>query len=200
MKNKKGIIIFLVFMGLVIIGGSVYFYVSHSKEPVTTQSQDVSTWKTYTEKEYGFEFKYPEHLDLYSSGYKPDWSSLRIELRGENDGKRGGEEITVDVISSGVPFVYNQEESAVYAKQSECLELRNSDTEKIVETLRPNIQKSNWSGFVDVDVNARPYFGRVFVPTKNKNAILYVSVHDVNDVEDTELGNNFFDNFVVLGK
>lgn len=60
---KKQHLIVLITVSVLLIGG-LYFVLSkksNSLSQTTQKQQDVTTWKTYQNKEYGFSIKYPSH-------------------------------------------------------------------------------------------------------------------------------------------
>ncbi|MFA5368733.1 MAG: PsbP-related protein [Candidatus Paceibacterota bacterium] len=70
-KNQKGVsnilVIGLVILALIIAGGIGYYFLSQEKESlnqnkenlIDINSADAGEWNTYTDKEHGFEIKYP---------------------------------------------------------------------------------------------------------------------------------------------
>lgn len=91
-KNQKGITHILVLLVLVIgLSAGAYYYLAQQKptEPSPTQTPtatQVEDWKTYTNREHGFEFKYPP--DLYVNHYQESpfsetWSLSTKELSQE---------------------------------------------------------------------------------------------------------------------
>ena len=208
MNTQKGFApILLILLGLIVIGGGYYFYTqNNSKENFKAQSNNVGELNIYKNQEYGFEFSYPKNLEIEKTTYKPDWSLLRVELSNINpstdtNDKEGGEAIIVDVINSSTSFIYSQEESALYNKESNSLQIINNDTQKIIKTISSTLQKSNWIGFVEEDYeNRRPYLGWVIIPSKNKDFIFEINVSDSNNIENKEPVNNFLDSFKLLEK
>ncbi|MGB0757202.1 MAG: PsbP-related protein [Patescibacteria group bacterium] len=79
--NKKNIIVIISILGILLIGGSVW-YVQKNNQPDnedhTTQAPqegeliasdiDTSDWQTYRNEEYGFEFMYPEGWGVVLEG------------------------------------------------------------------------------------------------------------------------------------
>jgi len=67
-----GFVIIIAFA--VIVSGGVfayqYFFIPGEKNNIETPTDQTAGWKTYTNNEYGFEFKYPE--DLFSDFYGSD--------------------------------------------------------------------------------------------------------------------------------
>jgi len=206
MNTQKGFVpILIILLAVVVIGGGVLFYVQNNlKDTSEIQSSDISDLKIYINKEYGFEFSYPKNLEIIKTTYKPDYSLLRIELSNINSSslttdKEGGEEIVMDVINSDTIFTYNQSESVLYSKKINSLQIIDNKTQKNIKTMSPIFSKNNWSGFIEESYKTdRPYLGRIFIPSKNKNFIFYITVSDRNNIENKELPNNFWSSFKLL--
>jgi len=49
-----------------------------------SKSIDTSTWQTYTNQEYGFEFKYPSEYHLVTSGKEESWPHAIVLLECAN--------------------------------------------------------------------------------------------------------------------
>lgn len=78
--SKSNILLFIV-LGLIVIAGSIFIGIHIGKNQITTQPQIVQSptisptqgvadptanWKTYSNKEFGIELKYPNHWNTFS--------------------------------------------------------------------------------------------------------------------------------------
>jgi hypothetical protein len=198
-KSQKTSLVLFVSLFLILIGGSLYLYVNRTLEGDTVKIQKEDVFNAYKNEEYGFEFQYPKNMEFTSSGYKPEWSLFRLELSNIEPSmfagdKTGGEEIQIDVIKSGVSFTYSKGEYAIYDNNTNTLKLFDVDTQKVVKVFTPILQKSNWLGFTE-DESSRLHPGYVYIPSKNKEFIFSVYVGDRNNLENTDLVNDFLTNF-----
>jgi hypothetical protein len=65
--SKKYLIISVVVILLLILGfGGWWYYAKLYSKPVVIQQDETASWKTYSNKEYGFEFKYPAAASVTS--------------------------------------------------------------------------------------------------------------------------------------
>lgn len=108
-NNQKGFIvpILLAIMAALVIGGGAYVYkkkkvedqaaidtkiqeVNQAKQQIDTKTYpiaqtDVSNWKTYTNSEYNFEFKYPSNLSMDenkgSSNFEKRYTAVYVDTQ-----------------------------------------------------------------------------------------------------------------------
>lgn len=102
-KGIAPIVIILIIIGVLLAGGGVYFtkhrlFAKKESPPVTptttstttatsiaTSTADISTWKTYRNERYGFEFKYPSDWELVVA--QPSELTITHEIHGQKDNK-----------------------------------------------------------------------------------------------------------------
>jgi len=72
MKNNKGvapILMVLIIVGVLALGGGIYYFLVKNSQ----------NWKTYTNSDYGFEFKYPQTWQL-NSDISPGATHLSVDF------------------------------------------------------------------------------------------------------------------------
>jgi hypothetical protein len=78
-------LLFLILILFIVTGYFVFkqnFPIVSEKTVLPVQTQETDNWKTYTNKYYGFEFKYPSDLDFTGA---EDFSVATINQKGRND-------------------------------------------------------------------------------------------------------------------
>src|SRR3989339_609385 len=110
--NQKGfarLVLVGVFLVLVVIAG-YFVLVKKAVSPVVDEPLPVSTdetanWKTYTNTQYGFEFRYPEKLSLsFSNGIAFLSHSIPFENRDGGCDMKGDAELSKTLTDFGLSF------------------------------------------------------------------------------------------------
>ncbi len=71
--NNKGfssLVTILVALAIVLVGGAVWYFSPQDTKVMYQPLDETANWKTYTNKQYGFEFKYPSYYGNVSLGEK----------------------------------------------------------------------------------------------------------------------------------
>jgi hypothetical protein len=164
-------VVFLITSFIILLAFSAWFWVYATPKQdqyqipleninIATSTDEIAGWETYKNEEYGFEIKYPSDMNIVERSI--DDSNYHVTFDSKS------KYINVIISTLNKPFSINMGENGFISDSQDEMTVSDSETDKALFSISPNVFMNEWHGFTLFDQNrASVPKDIVFIPHKD---------------------------------